>query len=93
MVRQTSGSAGPVHGSVRPGVENPAPVYEAQYRDVAPANPARNRGHLVLCAVLSIPVVVAIGATFAGDMRLCAIACLMGMAIALIGLYMLDGPA
>ena len=73
--------------------EDPAPAIEALYRDVAPAKPARDRGHLVLCAVLSIPVAVAIGAAFAGDMRLCVIACLMGMAIALIGLYALDGPA
>jgi hypothetical protein len=66
---------------------------EAQARNVTPAKRRDNRAHYAFCAILAIPVTGATGAAFAGDLRLCAIACLVGMAIALIGLYALDGPA
>jgi hypothetical protein len=71
-------------------VEHPI---DAQARDVTPAKRRDNRAHYAFCAVLAIPVLTATAAAFAGDLRLCAIACLVGMAIALIGLYALDGPA
>ena len=68
-------------------------VIEAQAREVAPA-PVKRRDnrHAAFCAILAFPVAFAIMAAAFGDMRLCAILCLVGMAIALIGLYMLDGP-
>ena len=65
---------------------------DAQARDVTPKR-RDNRAHYAFCAVLAIPVAVATAAAFAGDMRLCAMACLVGMGIALIGWYMQDGPA
>ncbi len=70
-----------------------API-EAQARDVTPRKPASdNRTHCAFCAVLSVPVILATYAAFVGDMRLCVLACLVGMAIALIGMYSLRGPA
>lgn len=70
-------------------VEDHAPVYEAQARDVTPtARPTRDRRHVALCILLAFPVAFATMAAMFGDMRLCAIFCLVGMAIALIGLYL-----
>lgn len=73
----------------------PGAVIEAQSRDVTPEptrTPSGGNRHAAFCAILAFPVAFAIMAAAFGDMRLCAILCLVGMAIALIGLYMLDGP-
>ena len=68
-------------------------VIEAQSRDVTPAaRPTRDRRHVAFCASLAFPVCFAIMAAAFGDMRLCAIFCLMGMFMALVGLFTLDGP-
>ena len=69
---------------------------EAQSREVTPEptrTPSGGNRHAAFCAILAFPVAFAIMAAAFGDMRSCAILCLVGMAIALIGLYTLDGPA
>ena len=67
---------------------------EAQAREVAPA-PVKRRDnrHAAFCVSLAFPVCFAIMAAAFGDLRLCAIFCLMGMFMALVGMFTLDGPA
>ncbi len=64
---------------------------EAQARDVTPRRD--NRAHYMLCAILAVPIAFAVMAYVLGDTRLLVALFLVELAIALVGSYMLRGPA
>lgn len=71
---------------------------EATSRDVTPAPapaPSRARGnrHAAYCVSLAFPVCFAVWSVVIGDFRLAMILLLMTMFMALVGLFVLDGPA
>lgn len=68
-------------------------VIEVQARDVTPTPTRTQRGgrHAAYFASLSFPVAFAVMAYMFGDLRLCAIFCLLGLFMGLVGLYTLDG--